>query len=104
MTVNVNNLRKQAAYSLDRVIKTLNRGILPEKEFASHELEDGTYKHWEGDVLVDKDDLQRDLDNLRSNIWVLLCCYEEGNPDYKAVYDEVEASGGLARFNDDEEE
>lgn len=35
MDVDFNNLRKQTAYSLDRVIKKLNNGILPEKTFSS---------------------------------------------------------------------
>lgn len=103
MKVNFNNLRKQTAYSLDRVIKILNDGILPEKEYASHKQEDGKFKHWEGDVLINAEELQKHIDELRSNVWVLLCCYEEGNPDYQCVYEEVEKTGGLARFNDNEE-
>lgn len=96
MKVDFNNLRKQTTYSLDRVIKILNAGILPEKELATHF---GKIKMWEGDVLVDKEDLQKHIDELRSYVWILLCCYEEGNLDYKCVYEDVEKSGGLSRFN-----
>jgi hypothetical protein len=101
MKIDFNNFRKQTAYSLDRVIKTLNAGLIPEKEFASEKQEDGTMKHWEGDVLVLREDLQKDIDELRSNIWVMLCMYEENNPDYQCVFEDVEKSGGLARFNDE---
>jgi hypothetical protein len=98
MEVDFNNLRMQTAFSLDRVIKILNSGILPETEYAFHEK-----KSWQGDVLIDKEDIQKPLDELRNCIWTLLCCYEEDNPEYKCVYEEVEKSGGLARFNDEEE-
>ncbi|MFA7307611.1 MAG: hypothetical protein WC026_13165 [Hyphomicrobium sp.] len=104
MKIDFNNFRKQTAYALDKVINTLNEGILPEKEYASHEQPNGKMKHWEGDVLISKEDLQKDIDELRSNIWILLCMYEEGNPDYQTVFEEVEKSGGLARFNDNDEE
>lgn len=104
MKVDFNNLRMQTAFSLDRVIKILNEGILPEKEFASHRQPDGKVKHWQGDVLVSADDLQKHIDELRSNVWVLLCVFEEGNPDCKTVFEEVEQSGGLARFNDKDDE
>jgi hypothetical protein len=103
MTVDFNNLRKQTAYSLDRVIKILNAGILPEKEFASHTLE-GKTKNWEGNVLVDAEDLQRQIDDLRQNVGFLLCVFEKGNPDFKEVWQEVEDSGGIAWFNSDDEE
>lgn len=103
MKVDFNNLRKQTAYSLDRVIKKLNDGILPEKEFAGYEQEDGRFKHWEGNLLIDTEDLQKDIDELRMNVFILLCCYEEGNPEYADVSEDVEASGGLARFNEKQE-
>lgn len=69
MNVDLNNLRMQAAFALDNVIGTLNGGILPGKEFSMHEV-DGKWKSWEGDVLVSKEDLQNDIDELRSCIWL----------------------------------
>ncbi len=100
MDVDFNNLRKQTAYSLDRVIKTLNRGILPEKDWSSHKQEDGTYKQWEGDILVSSRELQESIDDLRQNVWILLCCQNKEDPDFQCVYEEVEKSGGIERFND----
>jgi len=103
MEVDFNNLRKQAAYSLDRVIKTLNSGILPETEHIL--IDEGENKKWvSGDVLVSKEDLQDDIDALRQHVWILLCCFEKDNPNYACVYEDVEKSGGLARFNDEAEQ
>lgn len=104
MEVNLNNLRKQTAYSLDRVIKILNDGILPEKEFATFlDNETGKWKTYEGDILINKEDLQRHIDELRSQVWLMLCVYDEKNPNFQTVFEEVENSGGLARFNDEDE-
>ena len=81
------------------MIKTLNTGILEEAESVNVK-----GKWLSGDVLVNKEDLQADLDELRSLVWTLLCCYEEGNPEYALVFEEVEKNGGLARFNDTDDD
>lgn len=104
MEVDYNNLRKQIAYSLDRVIKTLNDGIMPENEYVSHRTKHDTINHFEGDVLVSTKDLQKHINSLRTNVWVLLCCMEEGNPDNQPVFQEVIDSGGLANFNNIDDE
>lgn len=101
MNVDLNNLRKQAAFALDDVIKTLNAGIMPEKEYAFHNV-DGKKQSFEGNILVSTDDLQSDLDYLRQCVYSLLCCYEEDNPLFQTVFEDVENNGGLARFNDNE--
>ncbi len=103
MDVDFNNLRKQTAYSLDRVIKKLNNGILPEKTFSSHEI-NGKWKQFEGDVLISKDDIQTSIDELRRDVWFLLCVFDKDNPDFQCVFEDVEKSGGIARFNDTDEE
>ena len=95
MKVNFNNLRLQTAFALDNVIKTLNAGILPENE---HVLLDNN--KWKiGNVLVDSEDLEKDISNLRSCVYSLICCYEKNNPEYKMLADELEDNGGLAHFN-----
>ena len=98
----MNNLRKQAAYSLDKVIKTLNSGIMQESTFASEKMPDGKMKHFSGNVLVEKERLQKNIDHLRSCVWALLCCYDENDPMFKCVYEDVEQSGGLSIFNPEE--
>lgn len=93
MEVDFNNLRKQLAFSFDKVTKKLNEGILPEKAYNGNKY---------GNILVDTEDLQKSMEELRSCIISLLCCYEEGNPDCINVYDDVQNNGGLAKFNDTE--
>lgn len=102
MEIDFNNLRLQTAYALDRVIKTLNAGIMPSDDWSSHTMEDGKIKSWSGDVLVNSEDLQKSIDELRQNIGILLCCFEPDNPEYRMLYDEVKESGGIEWFNDPE--
>ncbi|HAY3533749.1 hypothetical protein [Elizabethkingia anophelis] len=101
MNVDLNNLRMQAAFALDDIIKTLNNGILPERELSTHRIDD-KWKTWEGDVLVFKEDIQNDIDHLRSCVWALLCCFEENNPEFRTVFEDVDNNGGLAKFNSEE--
>jgi hypothetical protein len=103
MSVDFNNLRMQAAVCLDSVIKTLNKGKMPSSAYSSQDMPDGKTKQFEGDVLVSADDLQKDIDHLRNCVWTLLCLYEDGNEACKSLWEEVEAEGGIARFNEEEE-
>ena len=99
MKVDFNNLRLQTAYALDNVIKTLNAGILP--EINNVLIGDDTNEKWySGNVLINTDDLEKHIDHLRSCVYSLICCYEENNPEYKMLADELESNGGLAHFND----
>lgn len=93
MKVDFNNLRKQLAFSFDKVTKKLNEGILPDKAYNGEK---------QGNILVDTEDLQKSMDELRSCIVSLLCCYEKDNPDCVSVYEDVLNNGGLAKFNDNE--
>ncbi len=98
MNIDFNNVRKRAAYALDDLTKKLNRGILKEREYSS---EKGEY----GNLLINKEDIQQEMDELHELIWAMLCIYDEkGDPNFKCVYEEVEKNGGLCRFNDKEEE
>ena len=99
MDVDLNNLRKQAAFALDDVIETLNAGIMPATEYAYHEI-DGKKKSFQGNVLVSTEDLQEDIDYLRQCVWSLLCVYQTDDPLFQAVYEDVENNGGLRNFND----
>jgi hypothetical protein len=90
MKINLNGVRKSAAYSLDRLIKKLNAGMLSDYESV---LEGGEWVR--GDVLVDSNDIKKDIAELRNVIWTLLCCYDENNPLFAEVWQEV---GDIARF------
>jgi len=97
--IDFNNLRIQIAFSLDRIIKKLNRGILPESEQAYIVSDD---KVWEGDLVVNKEDLQDDIDELRNDVLFLLASFDKDNPNFQLVYQKVKDSGGITRFNDEE--
>ncbi|MDR2146428.1 MAG: hypothetical protein LBE91_08225 [Tannerella sp.] len=101
MKVNFNNLRLQTAYALDNVIKTLNAGIMPESHSILDDNRDerGRDIWYRGDILVEREDLEKDMTDLRHCVYTLICCYEEGNPDYKMLDDELEQNGGLTWFN-----
>lgn len=87
MNVDFNNLRLQTAFALDNVIKTLNNGIMPEN----------------GTILIDVSDIEKDIKWLRSNVFTMLCVYEEGNENFKMMADELDKNGGLENFNPNEE-
>jgi hypothetical protein len=99
MTVNINNLRKQAAYKLDKVIRILNDGIMPETAYKYHDV-DGEERCFKGDILVSTDDLGECINSLRMLVFAMLCIYEENNPDFKDVSEKVE----ITEFNPLEEE
>jgi hypothetical protein len=85
MTVDFNNLRKQTAYSYDRLVRTLNRSIVD--------------KDWQPSVSVEVDDIQEDLDDLRRLIVSLCCVYQPDSEDFKSVIDDVQP---LACFNEEQ--
>lgn len=101
MNVDFNNLRKQAAYSLDRLTRKLNDAIILNNQYA---VPNGTFHGQEmnikGYVLIDADDIQKTMDNLRGEIAAICYTYEKDNKDFKDVFDEVEENGGLAWFNE----
>lgn len=43
------------------------------------------------------------IDELRRDVWFLLCVFDKDNPDFQCVFEDVEKSGGIARFNDTDE-
>ena len=88
MTVNLNNLRKQALYSYDSLTKKLNQA----KKDHNDEM---------GNILIHPDDIQQDMDNLRQQLFGLACTYVEGNDNFKDVSEEVEP---IVWFNNEEEE
>lgn len=98
--VEFNNLREQIAYSLDRIIKTLNAGILEGVEYGDSLAGESV----EGDLLVYKEDLDNDINELRTDVLFLISCFDKRNPNFQPVYEQVKKSGGIAKFNESEEE
>ena len=83
MTVNFNNLRKQAVFSYDRLVKKLNQKI-----------EDGN-------ITIPVEDIQEELDDLRMQLMSIAMVYEEGNEDFKDLSDEL--PDDISYFNDEGE-
>lgn len=104
MKVNFNNLRKQAIYSYDSLVEKLNAAII--KEDISGTWVDGFGWVNKGSVIIDAEDLQKNLDDLRSLIGSIAMVYEEGNEDFKDVYSEVfpeDKEERMQSFNDEVE-
>lgn len=88
MKVNFNNLRKQAVFSYDRLVKKLNRNIIDD---------------WgEKVVRIDPDDIQEDLDDLRRLIMSIALVYEIWISFIKDLDEEI--PNDIAFFNNEDED
>lgn len=90
MEVNFNNLRKQALYSYHRITEHLNEAK-KEREKEGHE---------DGRILIDPEDIQRDMDDLRMQLFTIACTYM---PDDEKFKDVSEEAGEIAWFNNEDE-
>lgn len=90
MKVNFNNARRNACRAHDRLIKILNAHI-----------SGGSINS----VIVDCDDLEDVLNDLRMSIGTIASVYEEGNDDFKDVFQELypEEDDHMAFFNPEKE-
>jgi len=105
MNVDFNNLRKQAAFSLDDLTRKLNDAILKTSQYAiPNAVRHGQEIDIKGHVLIDVEDIQKDMDNLRSQVAAICFTYEKDNEGFKDVFEEVEQNGGLAWFNEEAED
>lgn len=79
LTTNYNNMRLQAAYAFDRLCKKLNSAI------------ENT-----GNICLHKDELQKEMDDMR--VFALMPCFTfvEDDPDYIDLADKVD---DIAHFN-----
>ncbi|MBB2148798.1 hypothetical protein [Pedobacter gandavensis] len=92
ITVNINNLRKKAMMSFDRLTITLNQSIAEsEKEYGDNM------------VRVDPDDIQTEMDDLRMLIGSIGGLCIEGDNDFKDVFSEAYPSeSSMVCFNEEE--
>lgn len=72
MEIDFNNVRRQACIAYDELVNELNAA-----------------KEHEGYMLIDPNDIQERLDDLRGTIGAIAMSYEEGDPDVKDVYHEL---------------
>lgn len=104
MTVNYNNLRKQAIYAYDSLVEKLNNSIIKKTQHA--EPNDEGHTNIKGYVLINANDIQKDMDNLRRMIGAIAMTSVEGEEDFKDVYQEVfpKEDQSMKTFNDEDEE
>lgn len=97
MTINFNNVRKQALYAYDDIAKMLLASIV--KQDDQYAVVPGTLHgqtmNIKGFVLIDAEDLQKRMNDLRFTLSAIGMTYEEGNPDFKDVYGEIFPGDGM---------
>lgn len=87
MNVNFNNLRAQAVYAYNRLTIKLNEEINnPDND---------------GEICINPQYIQRDMDDLRQCLVAISCVYEPDNNDFADISNEVEQNGGWETFNKD---
>ncbi len=110
MNVDFNNLRKQAIYAYDSLVGKLNHAILndTEPQYAlPNDCSHNTPMNLNGYVLIDAEDIQKPIDELRSLISAIASVYEPGDEKFKDVYSEVfpeESGDKMFVFNEEIEE
>jgi hypothetical protein len=110
MNVDFNNLRRQACHAYDRLAEKLNDSILKgDPQYAKpNAVHHGQDIDISGHVLIDAEDIQKEMDDLRMLIGSIAGTFEEDNPNFKDIYDEVyplnDESKRMVSFNDEEEE
>lgn len=95
MNVDFNNLRKQACHAYDKLCDMLNASmVVNETTFV-----EGYGWTSKGDIILNPDHIQEEMESLRSLIGSIAMVYEEGNEEFKEVYPEHP----MAFFNPEEE-
>lgn len=92
MTVNYNNLRKQALYSYSRLVDTLNNNLEEAQKESCEE---------EWFYMLRVDDIQKDMDDLRSLLCTIACVYE---PDDEEFADLSDICDSISVFNPEKED
>lgn len=108
MNIDFNNVRKQAIYRHDELVKKLNDAIIKEDQWAKpNDVIHGHDININGYVLIDSENLNKVLNDLRMIIGTIAMTYDEDSLDFSNVYEEVFPDGSDKRmeiFNKDEEE
>lgn len=107
MKVNFNNVRKQALYRYDSLVEKLNAAIIRNDDnYAKpNDIFHGCEVNLRGYVVIDSEDIQSTLNDLRMMLGTIASCYEEGNEDMKDIFSEVYPEGTdkqMALFNEEE--
>jgi tyrosine-protein phosphatase YwqE len=109
MKVNFNNVRKQALYRYDDLVNKLNHAILKkENQYAiPNDVYHGQEINIKGYVLIDAEELDEVLNDLRMLLGTIASCHEEGNDEVRDIFFEVYPEGTdkkMALFNQEEDD
>ena len=95
MEVNFNNLRKKTCYAYDRLANKLNIAI---NEYENEYSEKGS-------LLIECDEIQREMDDLKQLIGSIAMCFNNDDPDMKDVFEEIYPDDKMmVDFNPDADE
>ncbi len=107
MNIDFNNVRKQAVYAYEDLVEKLNGAIIKnDKQWA---LPNGIYHgqdvNLKGYVLIDAEDLQSTVDELRSLIGSIAMTYKPKDKSFKNMFEEIypEENKSMPCFNEESE-
>ena len=78
MTVDFNNIRRQALHRYDGLVEKLNNAIIDE----------------DGYISIHAGEIQEEMDDLRMLIGTMACCSYENDDEFKDVFSEVYPNEG----------
>ena len=85
MTIDFNNVRKQAVFSYDNLCQKLNHA----RRKSGGDWIDNYGTLNTGDIVIDPDDIQKEMDNLRMLIGTIAMTYETDDEKFADVYSEI---------------
>lgn len=104
MSVDFNNVRKQALFAYESLVNKLNEAIVKKDQYV--DLNDEDSININGYVVIDVEYIQKNMDSLRSFIGIMAMTSIEGDEDFKDVYEEVfpeEEEKSMICFNPESE-
>lgn len=93
MKVNFNNLRRQAVIAHNKLVMKLNEAKCPDKAVGDWIDDYGQLR--ENTIIIEADELEDVMNDLRQMIGGVAMTYKEGDEDFKDIYAEMypEVSG-----------
>lgn len=105
MNVNFNNLRRQCVNRYNDLCKKLNDATIKETE--NREFVDNYGWIGKGTIIIDAEDIQSDMDDLRMLIGSIAMVYEEGSKEFANIYEEMfpeNTDKTMASFNEENDD
>lgn len=105
MKVNFNNVRKRALIRFNELTNKLNESIIKNDDQYARPNDFNREINLKGFIVIDSEDIQEYMDDLRMLIGTCAMTYEEDNEDFIDVFSEVHKEGedGMVCFNPEEE-